>query len=635
MIHCTDIEFTYDGERLALAGVDLHVAPGEFVCILGGNGSGKSTLAKHLNALLLPDRGTVTVDGYDTAEPRDVYRIRSTAGMVFQNPDDQLVASLVEDDVAFGPENLGVETPELARRVRDALKQVGLVGFEKHETNALSGGQKQRVAIAGVLGMEPKILILDEASAMLDPRGRKGLMRVCRELNGRGMTVVMITHFMEEAAAADRVVVLDRGKVACNGAPRDVLVRTDVLAGLNLEVPFACDLSLKLREAGVDVPVCVEEAPLVDAIAAVLGEGRQAEGPAGASAEPEGAAAHPQAAPQDGGEGRPPCSGEGGAGADENAVIAFENVSFTYNPAKGKRKRAGKREGAEGPHPDWGNDPDAVWALRDVSFAIAPGEFFGIAGHTGSGKSTLIQHMNGILHPTCGRVLVEGRDVADKAQAARVRADVGVVFQYPEHQLFADTVYHDVAFGPRNLKLSDEEVDARVRESLALVGLDFDEIGNASPFELSGGQQRRVAFAGVLAMRPRILVLDEPVAGLDPAARRDFLTLIAGLHAQGRTVVMISHSMDDLAALCDRVLVLNEGRTFEVGTPGDVFLRAGELNGIGLGVPAAQRVANALRERGLPLPAGVLFDSASLAATLTGLAGGTAPARSGGAGGTR
>ena len=649
MIHCTDIEFTYDGERLALAGVDLHVAPGEFVCILGGNGSGKSTLAKHLNALLLPDRGTVTVDGYDTAEPRDVYRIRSTAGMVFQNPDDQLVASLVEDDVAFGPENLGVETPELARRVRDALKQVGLAGFEKHETNALSGGQKQRVAIAGVLGMEPKILILDEASAMLDPRGRKGLMRVCRELNGRGMTVVMITHFMEEAAAADRVVVLDRGKVACNGAPRDVLVRTDALAGLNLEVPFACDLSLKLREAGVDVPVCVEEAPLVDAVAAVLGEGRQAAGPAGASAEPAGAtagegalpaaeeptAAHLQAAPQDGGEGRPPCSGEGGAGADENAVVAFENVSFTYNPAKGKRKRAGKRKGTEGPHPDWGNDPDAVWALRDVSFAIAPGEFFGIAGHTGSGKSTLIQHMNGILHPTCGRVLVEGRDVADKAQAARVRADVGVVFQYPEHQLFADTVYHDVAFGPRNLRLSDEEVDARVRESLALVGLDFDEIGNASPFELSGGQQRRVAFAGVLAMRPRILVLDEPVAGLDPAARRDFLVLIAGLHAQGRTVVMISHSMDDLAALCDRVLVLNEGRTFEVGTPGDVFLRAGELNGIGLGVPAAQRVANALRERGLPLPAGVLFDSESLAATLTGLTDGTGPARSGGAGGAR
>ncbi|MFR9170089.1 MAG: energy-coupling factor transporter ATPase, partial [Gordonibacter urolithinfaciens] len=403
MIHCTDIEFTYDGERLALAGVDLHVAPGEFVCILGGNGSGKSTLAKHLNALLLPDRGAVTVDGYDTAEPRDVYRIRSTAGMVFQNPDDQLVASLVEDDVAFGPENLGVETAELHRRVRDALKQVGLVGFEKHETNALSGGQKQRVAIAGVLGMQPKILILDEASAMLDPRGRKGLMRVCRELNGRGMTVVMITHFMEEAAAADRVVVLDRGKVACNGAPRDVLVRTDVLAGLNLEVPFACNLSLKLREAGVDVPVCVEEAPLVDAVAAALREGLLTEGPAGPAADPESGdgapnddalgaaeepgAEHPRAALQDDGEGRPQRSGRNGKGA--GAIVAFENVSFTYNPAKGKRKRAGKGKGSRGPHPDWGNDPDAVWALRDVSFAIAPGEFFGIAGHTGSGKSTL------------------------------------------------------------------------------------------------------------------------------------------------------------------------------------------------------------------------------------------------------
>ena len=354
-----DAAFTYDGEAFVFRHLNLTVPQGQFLCLLGGNGSGKSTLAKHINALLLPDEGEVVVFGCDTRDAEQTYFIRSNAGLVFQNPDDQLVASLVEDDVAFGPENLGVETPELARRVRDALKQVGLVGFEKHETNALSGGQKQRVAIAGVLGMEPKILILDEASAMLDPRGRKGLMRVCRELNGRGMTVVMITHFMEEAAAADRVVVLDRGKVACNGAPRDVLVRTDVLAGLNLEVPFACDLSLKLREADVDVPVCVEEAPLVDAIAAVLGEGRQAEGPAGASAEPEGAAAHPQAAPQDGREGRPPCSGEGGAGADENAAIRSRTSpspttpprASASAPASERAPRGRTRTGATTPTP--------------------------------------------------------------------------------------------------------------------------------------------------------------------------------------------------------------------------------------------------------------------------------------------
>ena len=692
MIDCTDIEFTYDGERLALAGVDLHVGAGEFVCILGGNGSGKSTLAKHLNALLLPDKGSVTVDGYSTAEARNVYRIRSTAGMVFQNPDDQLVASLVEDDVAFGPENLGVETAELVRRVEECLRQVGLVGFETHETQALSGGQKQRVAIAGVLAMQPKVLILDEASAMLDPRGRKGLMRVCKELNAQGMAVVMITHFMEEAAEADRVVVLDHGKVACQGAPQDVLVRTDVLANLNLEVPFACDLSLKLQELGLDVPTCVKEPQLIDAVASAIGEGSRprdsgeddaaspsaipgenheapssvilsgsTEGVAplvilsggGEAAEVEGsraaqagsvtavAAGDPstaalRASAQDDKEERVAASAQDGSGerlaastCDDNsddAVIAFHGVSFTYNPSKGKRKR-GKRakgEAEAGKRAEWGNDPDAVWALRDIDFSVKCGEFFGIAGHTGSGKSTLIQHMNGILHPTCGRVLVEGRDVADKAQAASVRADVGVVFQYPEHQLFADTVYNDVAFGPRNLKLSDDEVDARVRESLELVRLDFDEVQGLSPFELSGGQQRRVAFAGVLAMRPGILVLDEPVAGLDPAARRDFLALIAHLHEQGRTVVMISHSMDDLAERCDRVLVLNEGETFEVGTPGDVFLRAGELNGIGLGIPAAQRVANGLRERGVPLPAGVLFDSGSLARALVELAGGKA-----------
>lgn len=269
MIHCTDIEFTYDGERLALAGVDLHVAPGEFVCILGGNGSGKSTLAKHLNALLLPDRGTVTVDGYDTAEPRDVYRIRSTAGMVFQNPDDQLVASLIENDVAFGPENLGVPTDDLRQRVADALADVGLQGFDKRETAALSGGQKQRVAIAGVLAMEPSILILDEATAMLDPRGRAGLMRVVRELHERGMTVVMITHFMEEAAAADRVVVLDGGEVRMDGAPEEVLVRADELRSLSLEVPFACRLSLELQAAGVPVSTCITDDTLKEELCAL------------------------------------------------------------------------------------------------------------------------------------------------------------------------------------------------------------------------------------------------------------------------------------------------------------------------------------------------------------------------------
>ena len=261
----------------------------------------------------------------------------------------------------------------------------------------------------------------------------------------------------------------------------------------------------------------------------------------------------------------------------------------------------------------WGNDPDELWAMRVVSFAVMEGEFLGIAGHTGSGKSTLIQHMNALVHPTMGRVLVDGRDIADKAAAAQARSLVGVVFQYPEHQLFAATVFDDVAFGPRNMGLTEEEVRDRVEESLSQVGLDFDDVQEKSPFELSGGQQRRVAFAGVLAMRPRVLVLDEPAAGLDPAARRDFLDMIADLHKQGLTVVMVSHSMDDLARLTDRVLIMKEGELFCVGTPAEVFVHADELNAIGLGQPCPQRMAGKLRDAGMPLDIRTLYDEETLA----------------------
>lgn len=264
-----DAGFTYDGERFVFRHLDLTVPQGQFLCLLGGNGSGKSTLAKHVNALLLPDEGEVRVFGCDTRDPEQTYFIRSNAGLVFQNPDDQIVASLIENDVAFGPENLGVPNPELRERVTRALAEVGLMGFEEHETHALSGGQKQRVAIAGVLTMDPAILILDEATAMLDPRGRAGLMRVVRELHAAGMTVVMITHYMEEAAAAERVVVLDGGAVVLDGAPAEVLTRADELRALSLEVPFACRLSLDLRARGVPVRTCVSEDELKEELCAL------------------------------------------------------------------------------------------------------------------------------------------------------------------------------------------------------------------------------------------------------------------------------------------------------------------------------------------------------------------------------
>ena len=262
VIEINDAGFTYDGETFVFEGLDLDVRQGQFVCLLGGNGSGKSTLAKHVNALLTPDEGSVHVLERDTRDPHATYFIRSNAGMVFQNPDDQLVASLVENDVAFGPENLGVPTSQLAALVKRSLAEVGLQGYDARETNALSGGQKQRVAIAGVLAMNPQILVLDEASAMLDPRGRAGLLRVCQELHERGMTIVMITHFMEEAALADRVVVLDGGRVRLDGTPEEVLTQGELLESLNLDMPFACRLSLQLQRRGVPVKACVTDAEL-------------------------------------------------------------------------------------------------------------------------------------------------------------------------------------------------------------------------------------------------------------------------------------------------------------------------------------------------------------------------------------
>ena len=255
-----------------------------------------------------------------------------------------------------------------------------------------------------------------------------------------------------------------------------------------------------------------------------------------------------------------------------------------------------------GSHSTWGNNPTNPWALQNITFSVEQGDFVGIAGHTGSGKSTLLQHMCGLLEPTSGTVLFNNTPLTSKTARQTCRAAVGVVFQYPERQLFAATVFDDVAFGPRNLKLSEQEVTQRVHSSLEAVGLNPPDIAHKSPFELSGGQQRRVAFAGVLAMNPSVLVLDEPTAGLDPHAKASILQLIVNLHAQGITIVMASHNMDDLAQLCTKIIVLNQGTLVLEGTPEQVFSHEKELYAIGLDVPAAQKMALSLRARGVALP---------------------------------
>ncbi len=251
------------------------------------------------------------------------------------------------------------------------------------------------------------------------------------------------------------------------------------------------------------------------------------------------------------------------------------------------------------------DSPFAATALEDVSLTIEDGELIGLLGHTGSGKTTLVQHLNGLLKPTSGRVVVDGLDITEKGVSLlEVRRRVGLVFQYPEYQLFEETVAKDVAFGPKNLGLSEQEVDERVRYALQEVGLVYDEIAERSPFELSGGQMRRVAIAGVLAMRPGTLILDEPTAGLDPAGRRSILGMIRELHAAGGlTVVMVSHNMDDISSLATRLVVMSRGRMVLTGTPREVFQHRELLSSIGLGIPQAAELTQQLIAEGYPLPA--------------------------------
>ena len=275
--------------------------------------------------------------------------------------------------------------------------------------------------------------------------------------------------------------------------------------------------------------------------------------------------------------------------------ITLEHVSHTYQPGS----------------------PFQAAALCDVSLTIRREDFLALIGHTGSGKSTLAQHINGLLRPTAGRVLLDGQDIEEKGFSKKqLRQRVGLVFQYPEHQLFEETVAKDVAFGPRNLGLSAQETADRVREALERVGLPYDEIAEKSPFELSGGQMRRAAMAGVLAMRPEMLVLDEPAAGLDPQSREKMLQMIARLHAQGDGIVMISHSMDDVARYATRAVVMEKGRAVMEGTPAQVFRQAERLEEMGLEVPAVCRMGRALRAAGVPFPEDIFREDDAFSALL-------------------
>ena len=460
-----------DDASFAVDGVDFSVQEGEFVAVLGHNGSGKSTLARLTNGLLAPTDGKISVLGLDTSNPKNLFQIRKSVGIVFQNPDNQMVASIVEDDVAFGPENVGIPREEIGERISFSLDSVGMGDFRHATPERLSGGQKQRIAIAGVLALKPKIMILDEATAMLDPRGRKEVMDVVLRLNKEeNITVLLITHFPDEALLADRAVVMSKGKIVMQGNPQEVLSNQTELEKYALKLPRALQISHELQKGGLSIADGLNAVSLAKNLVPFLSQESSSSKDVDAECD------------------KADITEERAAVEDEAGSVKCKNLSHVYNE----------------------KSPFATYALNGVDLEIKAGDFFGIIGHTGSGKSTFVQHLNALIKtpmaqkkykakkPKKGKeaepktlLRVNGFDLTDKKTDLKaLRAKVGMVFQYPEYQLFAENVFEDVAFGLKNFchEMSKEEIKAAVRSALEMVGLNYDEVKSRSPFELSGGQ---------------------------------------------------------------------------------------------------------------------------------------------------
>lgn len=582
MIRAEQVRFQYkkrdvDGNVIAteeiLKGVDLTIKKGEFIALLGRNGSGKTTFSKQLNAILRPSEGTVTVDEMGTRDAEKLYEIRQHVGMVFQNPDNQMVAANVEEEVAFGPENLGMESDTIVARVKQALEQVRMWKRRKTAPNHLSGGQKQRIAIAGILAMHPDYIVLDEPTAMLDPKGRKEVMEALQRLNQeQEMTVILITHDMEEAALASRVILLADGQMRFDGRPEKFFGADALLAEMGMEAP----LSYRVRKL-IDSDVFekkigdarVEEATIDkrEKVAEYDKTGREWE----ASSELVDKKKNKKA--------------EAETDEKNQDLLSLQHVSYIYSPGTAYEKVA----------------------LDDVNLSLGKGEIVGLAGHTGSGKSTMIQLLNGLLKPTGGTVTFEGKNIHAKGYSGNyLRSRVGMVFQYPEHQMICDTVWEDVAFGPGKQGLTEEACKTRVEEALRFVDLP-EKYYQASPLQLSGGQKRRVAIAGVLAMHPEYIILDEPAAGLDAEGKREIFDRIRRMsREQGIGVLLVSHSMEDLAEYADRIIVLDDGKKILDDRPAQIFAKRETLADCGLDVPETVKLADKLRANGYQIPQNVI-----------------------------
>lgn len=565
MIDVQDLSYSYAG-TVALRGASLQVQPGEHLAVVGANGSGKTTLARCLNGLLIPDAGTVVVDGLSSADSESHHDLRRLVGMVFQNPDDQLVATTVEAEIAFGMENLGLPQADMVHRVDDLLSAFHLQKYRRHPPHQLSGGEKQRVAVAACVALQPRYLVLDEPTSLLDPRARTELADLLAQLRrDLGIATLHITQIPDEAARADRIVVLHRGEIAVEGPADEVFTRGEELHRMGLAVPFAHAVSACLPSSHRPPRDAVDLQTLAAAVAGRFAAANRTPGDTAAAQERRGLASES------------PASGTGPAPSPHPPVLETRGLTHVYDAGLPSRQSA----------------------LGGVDVSVWPARALALVGPSGSGKTTLAQHLNGLLRPATGTVHLAGSDVWETGPPGiELRRRVGLIFQFPELQLFEETVAADVAFGPKNLGCDDAEIAARVGRALALVGLPLSDFGPRSPLALSGGERRRVAIAGVLAMDPDVLVLDEPTAGLDPAGAAMLADLLRHLRSQGRALVLISHDMDLVADLADDVVVLAGGEVALSGETRQVLCHPDFASRSGLELPSAVLFSQLLTERG-------------------------------------
>lgn len=556
IIQLERVSVCYNKTFYALKNINLSINAGERVCILGANGSGKSTLARVIAGLMAPDQGHVCLLDHcvfaQGAKNLFAYaHAQERLGYVFQNPDEQIINNVVEDDIAFGPENLGVSPLEIDRRVQRELSRFSLDDLRLKNPHQLSGGQKQRLALAGALAMDPYVLILDEPSAQLDMANRKTLNSLLKQLSCEKTTIIHITHFMDEALEADRVVVLDHGHIVADDSPRKVFSHDKLLRDIGLDLPLSAQISNLCHAFGYPSAVDITPDDLARLLHTCINTHDQTDT----------------------------------AGCGDARTYQHANANMQETNTQTLTHSSLERQGfaVEAQSLGFSYQQASKATLCNLNFKIRYGTRVAFIGQTGSGKSTLLRLISGLDKPTQGNIFVGARSLKLARERRYVLGRVGYVMQNPELQLFGQTIYDDVAQGPRNQKLCAAVIESRTNEALEAVGMAHKK--DAAPDELSRGEQRRCAIAGMLAMKPKLILMDEPTSGLDPRSCADINDLLDQLKGSF-TLLEATHDMNE-AAQCDYVVVLHQGRIVAQGAPSEIFTYEKEdmLKAWGLGLP--------------------------------------------------